>query len=54
MMLRYSLGDGATADRIEGAVEKALQDGYRTGDIKEDGCKLVSTSEMGDAVAQRV
>jgi 3-isopropylmalate dehydrogenase len=54
MMLRYSLGDGATADRIEGAVEKALTDGYRTGDIKEDGCKLVSTSEMGDAVAARL
>jgi 3-isopropylmalate dehydrogenase len=54
MMLRYSLGDGATADRIENAVEKALTDGYRTGDIKEDGCKLVSTSEMGDAVSERL
>lgn len=54
MMLRYSLDDGATADRIENAVEGALTEGYRTGDIKEDGCKLVNTSEMGYAVASRL
>ncbi|HXH60122.1 MAG TPA: 3-isopropylmalate dehydrogenase [Fimbriimonadaceae bacterium] len=54
MMLRFSLDDSATADRIEAAVESALQDGYRTVDIKEDGCKLVSTREMGDAVASNV
>ena len=54
MMLRYSLNDAATADRIEAAVEKALEDGFRTGDIAEEGCKTVSTSEMGDAVAERI
>jgi 3-isopropylmalate dehydrogenase len=54
MMLRYSLGDGGTADRIEAAVEKALEDGYRTGDIKEDGCRLVGTAEMGNAVVARM
>jgi 3-isopropylmalate dehydrogenase len=54
MMLRYSLDDPATADRIEAAVEKALEDGFRTGDIAEDGCKTVGTSEMGDAVAARI
>jgi len=54
MMLRYSLDDGATADRIEAACERALADGYRTGDIREDGCTLVSTADMGDAVASRL
>ncbi|MEX2243039.1 MAG: 3-isopropylmalate dehydrogenase [Fimbriimonadaceae bacterium] len=54
MMLRYSLDDAATADRIEAAVEKALEDGFRTGDIAEEGCKTVGTSEMGDAVAARL
>ena len=54
MMLRHSLGDGGTAVRIEGAVEKALEDGLRTSDIEEDGCTLVGTREMGDAVASRV
>ncbi len=46
MMLRYSLGMAAEADRIERAVAKALENGARTADL---GGKL-STSQMGDAV----
>ncbi len=50
MMLRYSLGMPAEADRIEKAVQKVLAQGYRTGDIKTEGCQLVGTREMGEAV----
>ena len=50
MMLRYSLGMEEAAVRIENAVKKVLAQGYRTGDIRSEGCKLVSCSEMGDAV----
>ncbi|MEY2706703.1 MAG: 3-isopropylmalate dehydrogenase [Pseudomonadota bacterium] len=50
MMLRYSLGKADQADRIEQAVQKVLAQGYRTGDIKTEGCKLVGTREMGEAV----
>ncbi|WP_289040349.1 3-isopropylmalate dehydrogenase [uncultured Aliiroseovarius sp.] len=51
MALRYSFDMGAEADRVEGAVEKVLADGVRTGDLlNEDGVKPASTSEMGDAV----
>lgn len=50
MMLRYSLDEAAQADRIEAAVRQVLADGLRTGDIFEQGCTRVSTSEMGDAV----
>ena len=50
MMLRYSLGKADQADRIEAAVQKVLAQGYRTGDIKTEGCKLVGTREMGEAV----
>ncbi|MCP2040187.1 3-isopropylmalate dehydrogenase [Neisseria sp. HSC-16F19] len=50
MLLRYSLGDEAAAKRVEAAVGKVLAQGYRTGDIFEDGTRLVSCSEMGDAV----
>jgi len=46
MMLRYSLGMAAEADRIETAVARALAAGARTPDL---GGKL-STSQMGDAV----
>lgn len=54
MMFQYSFGDTYTAARIESAVEAALNDGLRTADIFESGTRLVSTSEMGDAVAERL
>ena len=51
MMMRYSLGLEHVATAIENAVEVVLDKGYRTVDIYTDGDKQVSTSEMGDAVA---
>ena len=54
MLLRYSLKEKEAAKKIERAVEKVLAKGYRTKDIfpKRDaeGLKLLSCSEMGDAV----
>lgn len=50
MMLRYSLGDEAGAERIERAVTRVLDQGLRTADILSAGMRRVSTSEMGDAV----
>ena len=50
MLLRYSLGDETAAKRVEAAVGKVLALGCRTGDIYEDGTRLLSCSEMGDAV----
>ena len=50
MMLRYSLGRKAEADRLEAAVRKVLGQGLRTADIYTDGCRKVGTQEMGDAV----
>ncbi len=54
MLLRYSFDDAKSADKINTAVRKVLADGYRTGDIAEAGCKTVSTSQMGDAVAAAI
>jgi 3-isopropylmalate dehydrogenase len=51
MMLRYSLGKPEAAARVEAAVSKVLRDGLRTADIHTEGCRRVSTLEMGDAVA---
>ena len=50
MMLRYSFGLSAEADAIEQAVEKALNDGYRTADIAAPGQKALSTSQMGQMI----
>jgi 3-isopropylmalate dehydrogenase len=50
MMLRYSLGAPEVAMAIEQAVSSVLDSGLRTADIQTEGCKLVGTVEMGDAV----
>ena len=54
MMLRYSFDMDKEADAIEAAVDKALGDGYRTGDVMKEGCKRVSCSEMGDLVVSNL
>ena len=50
MMLRFSFGMNAQAERIEMAVKKVLENGLRTPDIFEKGAKQVGTMEMGNAV----
>lgn len=50
MMLRYTFGNEAQAQRVDDAVAKVLADGCRTVDIYSEGAKKVSCSEMGDAV----
>ena len=54
MMLRYSLDLDKEADAVEAAVQKVLTDGYRTGYIMSDGCKLVGTKEMGNLIADAI
>ncbi|HSU98688.1 MAG TPA: isocitrate/isopropylmalate family dehydrogenase, partial [Roseiarcus sp.] len=50
MALRYSFGLGEAADRLDAAVANVLAAGLRTADIHGEDGKLVSTSEMGDAI----
>ena len=52
MMLRFSLGQGEAANRIEAAVKKVLAQGLRTADIYSAGTTRVGTREMGDAVVK--
>jgi 3-isopropylmalate dehydrogenase len=51
MLLRYSLGRGPDADRMEAAVVRVLEQGYRTADIRQAGTRGVGTVEMGDLIA---
>jgi 3-isopropylmalate dehydrogenase len=53
MMLEHSFGFTEAARAVEGAVEAALADGYRTGDIAAGG-PAVGTREMSGAIAERV
>jgi 3-isopropylmalate dehydrogenase len=50
MALRYSFGMGREADLIDAAIAATLAKGLRTADIKSQGAKIVSTSEMGAAI----
>ena len=50
MALRYSFGLHAAADRLDAAIANVLAAGLRTADIRGEDDKLVSTSEMGDAI----
>lgn len=54
MCLRYSLNEGAWADRIERAVQDVLKQGIRTGDIMAEGCKQVGTADMGAALVRQL
>src|ERR1700676_2487359 len=50
MALRYSFNMDKAADLLDAAIAAALGKGLRTADIKSEGCKIVSTAEMGEAI----
>lgn len=50
MMLKYSFSMNEEHDLILAAVEFALNAGARTADIANDSDKILTTSEMGDAI----
>ncbi|SAL66218.1 3-isopropylmalate dehydrogenase [Caballeronia humi] len=54
LLLRHSGGRPDLADRIEGAVRKALKRGFRTADIHRPGTTLVSTQQMGDEIVRAI
>lgn len=52
MMLDYSLQQPRAAKDIYNAVERAIKEGYRTGDIASQTDKPVTTSDIGDAICR--
>ena len=54
MMFKYSFEDDSMSNMIIRNVNKVLNNGYRTNDIFTDDCKLLSTSDMGDAVLEEL
>ena len=54
MMLRYSFALEEAAAAVEAAVERVLEEDYRTYDIMGEGKKKVGTSKMGDLIAERL
>jgi 3-isopropylmalate dehydrogenase len=54
MMLRFTLNQPESADRVEAGVRHVLQQGLRTSDIWSEGTRKVGTREMGDAVVAAI
>ncbi len=54
MLLRYSLNRPEDADRVESAVTRALEKGYRTRDIAAPGTRSLGTREMGDLIVSEL
>ena len=54
MMLRDSFSLMKECEAIERAVERVLEEGYRTADIFREGCKKVGCREMASLIAERV
>lgn len=50
LMLRYTFDEQAAADAIVVAVEKTLNQGYRTGDIYSEGTTKLNTTEITDKI----
>jgi 3-isopropylmalate dehydrogenase len=56
MMLEHSLGMPEAAARLQNAITRALAEGFRTRDIYQEGsgCTLVTTTEMGKRICDRI
>jgi 3-isopropylmalate dehydrogenase len=52
MMLHYTLEQPQIAGAIENAIEKVLEIGYHTADLRMSGGTIVSTSRMGELIAE--
>ena len=54
MMLRSTFNLKAEADAVEAAVNKTLNEGYRTMDIAKPGEKVTGTIEIGTIIAENI
>ena len=52
MFCNYTLKNNTLSNQIENAVEKVLENGYRTKDIMQKHCNVLSTTDMGDIVTE--
>jgi len=54
MLLRYQFGEEAAAAQLEKAVNDVLDDGYRTGDIMQEGKTQVGCVKMGELLLEKL
>jgi len=54
MMLKIGLNEKEAADDIETAIDNVLSKGYRTLDLKNENCQVLSCSEIGEKIIQEI
>ena len=51
MFLNYTLKLKKLSELLDLAVEQALEKGYRTKDIMQENCSLLSSTDMGNEIS---
>ena len=54
MMLKIGLNEVEAANDIEIAIDNVLSKGYRTSDLDNGNCKILSCSEIGEKIIQEI
>ena len=54
MMLKIGLNETQAADDIETAIDNVLSKGYRTSDLDNGYCQVLSCSEIGEKIIQEI
>ncbi len=54
MMLKIGLNEIGAADDIEIAIDNVLSKGYRTSDLDNGNCQVLSCSEIGEKIIQEI
>ncbi len=54
MMLKIGLNEIEAADDIEIAIDNVLSKGYRTSDLDNGNCQILSCSEIGEKIIQEI
>ena len=54
MMLKIGLNESEAADDIEIAIDNVLSQGYRTSDLDNGNCHVLSCSEIGERIIQEI
>ena len=54
MMLKFGLNEKEAGQDIENAIDAVLSKGYRTTDLDNGNCKLLSCSEIGEKILEEI
>jgi len=54
MMLKIGLNEEEAAENLETAIDKVLSKGYRTNDLADGSCKVLSCSEIGEKIIDEI